>query len=127
MRIFTAAIISFVFAAIASAQEASVTLAVDGRPALVLQAPVSAKIASSNAYVNIKTAKLSLYIWAAPDAKVANDAAPRVGDLIKGEFVKFKTMSVKDIALARRLRRISLDRVMRRTTRSTRATPVHSL
>jgi hypothetical protein len=100
MRIFASAFLSFVFAAIASAQEISVALTVDGKPALVLQAPASAKTTSSNAYINIKTAKLSLYIWAAPDAKVANDATPRVAELIKSEFVKFKTTSVKDITVA---------------------------
>ncbi len=99
MRIFTSAILSFALVAIASAQE-TVTLNVDGKPALVLQAPESAKTTSSNAYVNIKTAKLSLYIWAAPDAKVAGDAVPRVGELIKSEFVKFKQTSAKDITVA---------------------------
>jgi hypothetical protein len=99
MRIFISATISFLLVAVASAQE-TVTLTVDGKPALVLQAPVSAKTTSSNAYVNIKTAKLSLYIWAAPDAKVAKDAMPRVAELIKSEFVKFQTTSVKDITIA---------------------------
>ena len=100
MRIFLSAIISSAFVAIASAQETPVTLNIDGKPALVLQAPASAKTTSSNAYVNIKTAKLSLYIWAAPDAKVANDATPRVAELIKNEFVKFKATSVKDLTIA---------------------------
>ncbi|HEY3854381.1 MAG TPA: hypothetical protein VGO67_08325 [Verrucomicrobiae bacterium] len=99
MRIFLSAILSFALVAIASAQEA-VTLAIDGKPALVLQAPASAKTTFSNAFINIKTAKLALYIWAAPDAKVAGDAVPRVGELIKSEFVKFKTTSVKDISVA---------------------------
>jgi hypothetical protein len=98
MRILASVFITF-FTGLASAQETAVPLQVDGKPALILQVPSEAKITSSNAYVNIKTAKMSLYIWGVPDAKVANDAAPRVADLIKSEFVKFKTTSTKDIKI----------------------------
>ena len=99
VRILASIFVIFV-AALASAQETAVTLSVDGKAVLVLQAPSDAKVTFSNAYVNIKTPKMSVYIWAVPDAKVANDAVPRVADLIKSEFVKFKTTSTKDITIA---------------------------
>jgi len=85
---------------LASGQDTSVTLSVDGKAALVLQAPSAAKITSSNAYVNIRTAKMSLHVWAVPGAKTANDAVPRAGELIKSEFIKFKVTTVSDLVIA---------------------------
>src|SRR5580704_2570899 len=91
----------FVLIAVAaSAQDKSVTLSVDGRPTLVLQAPAAAKITSSNAYVNIKTTTMSVYIWAVPNAKSAADAVPRAGELIKSEFVNYKPSAVRDLVIA---------------------------
>ena len=72
MRILTSLLITFM-AALASAQETSVTLSVDGKPALLLQVPSAARITSSNAYVNIHTTNMSLHVWAVPNAKTAND------------------------------------------------------
>jgi hypothetical protein len=82
------------------ALETSVTLSVDGKPALVLQAPSAAKVTCSNAYVNIRTTNMSLHVWAVPNAKSAADALPRTGELIKSEFIKFKTTAIKDLVIA---------------------------
>ena len=99
MRLLSSLFLTFM-AVQASAQDSSVTLSVDGKPALVLQAPSAAKITSSNAYVNIRTTNMSLHVWAVSDAKIADDAAPRAGDLIKSEFKNFKPRAVKDLVIA---------------------------
>ncbi len=85
---------------LASAQDTSVMLSVDGKPALVLQVPSVARVASSNGYVNIRTTNMSLHVWAVSDAKTANDALPRAADLIKSEFIKFKTTASMDMTIA---------------------------
>jgi hypothetical protein len=99
MRILTSLIITCM-AVGASAQETSVTLSVDGKPALLLQVPSAARITSSNAYVNIRTTKMSLHVWAVPNARTVEEAVPRAGDLIKGEFVKFKPSTITDVDIA---------------------------
>jgi hypothetical protein len=85
---------------LASAKDTNVTLSVDGKPALVLQAPVAAKVTSSNGYVNIRTDKMSLHVWAVPNASTANDAVSRAAELIKSEFIKFKAASVENMVIA---------------------------
>jgi len=84
----------------ASAEDKSVTLSVEGKPALVLQVPAAAKITSSNSYVNVKTTNMSLHVWAVPHAKTAADAVPRAAELIKSEFIKFKTKASMDMIIA---------------------------
>ncbi len=84
----------------ASAQDTTVTLSVDGKPALALQAPAAAKVASSNGYVNIKTTNMSLHVWAVAKARTANDAVPRAAELIKSEFIKFKATASMDMVVA---------------------------
>jgi hypothetical protein len=99
MRILSSLFITFM-AGVASAQDVSVKLSVDGKPALVLQAPSAAKVTSSNGYVNIRTSNMSLHVWAVPTAKTADEAVPRAGELIRNEFVKFKITDIKDLVIA---------------------------
>ena len=87
-------------AALASAQDTSVTLSVDGKPALALKVPAAAKVLSTNGYLRIRTTNLSLHVWAVPNAKTANDALPRAAEIIKSEFVKFKTTATMDMVIA---------------------------
>jgi hypothetical protein len=85
---------------LASAQGATVTLSLDGKPALALTVPVAAKVTSSNGYVNIKTTNMSLHVWAVPQAATANDALPRAAELIKSEFIKFQANATMDMTVA---------------------------
>jgi hypothetical protein len=85
---------------LASAQDTSVALSLDGKPALVLRVSPAPKVTSSNGYVNIKTGKMSLHVWAVPDAKTAGDALPRAAEIIKSEFINFKTTSTMDMDIA---------------------------
>ena len=100
----TLRILAFVFLAFmaipAWAEDTTVTLSLDGNPSLALTAPAAAKVISSNGYVNIKTTNMSLHVWVAPRAATAKDALPDVPELIKGEFVKFKTKDIKDVGIA---------------------------
>ncbi len=84
----------------ASAQDTAVTLSVDGKPLLALTAPASAKVTSSNGYANIHTTNMSLHVWSVPKAKTAKAALPRAAEVIKSEFVKFKTNAVMDMVIA---------------------------
>ena len=88
------------WAAPASAQDKSVTLSVDGKPALVLKVPLAAKFTSANGYVKLQTTNLTLHVWAVPNAKTANEAVPRAAEIIKSEFVKFKTTATMDMVIA---------------------------
>ena len=99
MRLLTSVCIMSL-AALASAQDTSVTLSVDGKPALALQVPPAAKVNSSNGYVNIRTINMSLHVWAVPKARTAKDALPRAGELIKSEFIKFATTVTNDMVIA---------------------------
>ena len=87
-------------AALALAQDTTVTLSVGDKTVLALQAPAAAKATASNGYVNIKTTNMSLHVWAVPKAKMANNALPRVAELIKSEFVKFAVTETRDIVIA---------------------------
>jgi hypothetical protein len=84
----------------ASAQDVPATLSVDGKPALRLKVPMAAKLTSTNAYLKVVTTNLELYIWAVPNAKTLDDALPRVADIIKSEFIKFKPAATKDVEVA---------------------------
>ena len=88
------------WAAPASAQDKSVTLSVDGKPALALKVPAAAKVLSTNGYLRIRTTNLTLHVWAVPNAKTANDALPRTAEIIKSEFLNFKTTATMDLDIA---------------------------
>jgi len=87
-------------ASLASAQDTFVNLSVDGKPALTLQAPSSAKITSSNGYVNVRTTNMSLHVWSVPKARTAKDALPRAAELIKSEFTNFTATATNDLVIA---------------------------
>jgi hypothetical protein len=87
-------------AALAPAQDTNATLSVDGKPALTLKVPAAAKITSTNGYVRVVATNLTLYVWAVPNAKTANDAVPRAAEIIKSEFLNFKTNGVMDMEIA---------------------------
>jgi hypothetical protein len=87
-------------AAMASAQDKSAALSVDGKPALALRVPAKAKVTATNGYLNIQATNLSLHVWAVPNAKTAGEALPRAADIIKSEFLNFKTNAVMDMTIA---------------------------
>ena len=87
-------------AALAAAQDTNVTLSVDGKPALALKVPAAAKVISANGYVKILTTNLTLHVWAVTNAKTVNEALPRVGEIIKSEFLNFKANAVMDMEVA---------------------------
>ena len=87
-------------AGLASAQDTNVTLAVDGKPALALKVPAAAKVISTNGYVRILTTNLTLHVWAVTNAKTVNEALPRTAEIIKSEFLNFKTNAVMDMEIA---------------------------
>jgi hypothetical protein len=85
----------------ARAQTNEATLSVDGKAALVLKLPAGGKVSmSTNGYLKVLAKDLELYIWAVPKAKTVDDAVPRVADIIKSEFIEFKSASVKDVQVA---------------------------
>jgi hypothetical protein len=99
IRILAPVFLAFT-AVLVSAQDTTVTLSLDGKPALALTVPAAAKVVSSNGYVNIRTTNMSLHVWAVPNAATVNDALPRAAELIKSEFIKFKTNAIMDMVIA---------------------------
>ena len=89
----------------AAAQSVSATLSVDAKPALSLNVPAAAKITSTNGYLRIEATNLTLYVWAVPNAKTANEALPRAAELIRSEFTHFKTNAIMDMTIAGALAR----------------------
>jgi hypothetical protein len=100
MAPFLASVFVLCNAVLASAQETSFSLSVDDKPVLTLLLPPGAKVTASNGYINIKTSKMSLHVWAVPDAKTAKDAVPRAAEIIKSEFIKFAVTDTKDLVIA---------------------------
>jgi hypothetical protein len=84
----------------ASAANSTATLSVDEKPALILTVPATAKTKSTNGWLNIQTPNLTLNIWVVLNAKTTDDALPRMGDLIKSEFLNFKTNGVMEAEIA---------------------------
>jgi hypothetical protein len=93
--------ISIMFvAALASAEDKTETWAVGGKPMMTLQVPAAAKVTSSHGYINIRTTNMSLHVWAVPKAETVNDAVSRAAEIIKSEFINFKTTSTEDVVIA---------------------------
>jgi hypothetical protein len=78
----------------------SVVLSVDAKPALSLSVPAAAKITSTNGYLRIAASNLTLHVWAVPHATTAMEALPRAADIIKSEFLNFKTNATMDMIVA---------------------------
>jgi hypothetical protein len=97
---FLASIFIISMALRASAEDKTVTLSVDDKPALALQVPSAAKLTSSKNYVNIRTTNMSLHVWFVPKAQTVKAAEMRAAKLIKSEFVNFKTSSAEDLVIA---------------------------
>jgi hypothetical protein len=84
----------------AAAQSVSATLSVDAKPALALSVPAAAKLTTTNGYLRIEATNLTLHVWAVPNAKTADEALPRAAEIIKSEFLNFKTNAVMDMNIA---------------------------
>ncbi len=82
---------------LASAEDVSVTLPLHGKPALVLKVPAAAKVTATNGYFKIRTTNLSLYLWPVSEAKSAQDALPRVAEIIKSRFINFKASTTNQM------------------------------
>jgi len=79
---------------------ASATLSVDGKPALALTVPRSAKFTSTNGYLRVQTSNLTLHVWAVANATTVMEALPRTAEIIKSEFLNFKTTATMDMDIA---------------------------
>jgi hypothetical protein len=84
----------------AAVQSMSATLLVDLKPVLSLSAPWPGKQTSTNGYLRIEATNLTLHVWAVPNAKTANEALPRAAEIIKSEFLNFKTNAIMDMTIA---------------------------
>ena len=78
----------------------SCTLSVDGKPALALRIPTGAKLTRANGYLRIQTSNLTLHVWAVPNASTSMEALPRTAEIIKSEFLNFKTTATMDMEIA---------------------------
>ena len=82
------------------AQDKSVTLSVDDKPALTLKVSAAARVTSTNGYLRVVATNVTFYVWAVPNAKTVDDALPRTAEIITNEFVNFKTTATTDVVVA---------------------------
>jgi len=87
-------------ASLASGQEIAVTISADNVPALVLSVPKDARVSPSKEKTVIQTTNMFLHVWPVPGAKTVADAAARVGEVIKGDVLKFAATKTNDLTLA---------------------------
>ncbi len=86
--------------AAAFAETKDITVDAGGKPALKLSIPKEAEVATKGEKTTIRTKTLRIYLWSLPDAKDVAGVVPKVGDVIKSEFVKYTVGSTDTIKVA---------------------------
>jgi hypothetical protein len=84
----------------ALADTKDITIAADGKPALKASVPKEAAVSTKGDETTIQTKGLIIYIWHVPGAKSVEDALPKVGEVIKHEFVKYAIASTESMKVA---------------------------
>ena len=82
------------------AQERAVTVLADKTPALELTVPREAKVTPWKDKTVIQTTNMFLYVWSVTEAKTVNEAQARLGDVIKGDVLKFSASATNEITVA---------------------------
>ena len=86
----------------AIAEDKNITIAAGGRPALILRVPESAEVGTKGEKTTIQTKSLRIYIWAVPGASTVAEVVPRVGEIIKSEFLEYIVESSESLKVAGR-------------------------
>ena len=100
MRMLSIGVLLLCLASYASAQERTITILADKTPALELTVPPATKVTPWQGKTIIQTTNMFLYVWPVVGAKTVNDAQVRLGDVIKGDVLKFSASATNEITVA---------------------------
>ena len=101
MRISSIGLLLLSLVSCVSAEERAITvLAGDQAPVLTLIVPVEAKVTSLKEKTVIQTTNMFLHVWPVTGAKTVDEAQIRLGDVIKGDVLKFSAATTNEITVA---------------------------
>ena len=100
MRMLSIGVLFLVLTSYVSAEDRTVTVLADTVPALKLTVPSGAKVTATADKTVIHTTNMFLHIWPVAGAKTVNEAQARLGDVIKGDVLKFSASATNEIAVA---------------------------
>ena len=98
--LFVAGLILATAASCALAEDAAVTVAAGGAPALVLTVPATAKIYSNPPKTTIVAPDMFLSVWDVPNAKTAEEALPLVAGTIQGDVLQVQAGETNALTVA---------------------------
>ena len=83
-------------------KQKDIAVTVADKPALQMTVPKDAEVTTKGELTAIQTKdlKLRIYLWRVPAAKTVADVIPRVGAVIKSEFVEFVVESTETLQVA---------------------------
>ena len=79
-----------------------IAVTVEEKPALQMTVPKDTEVTTKGELTTIQTKdlKLRIYLWRVPTAKTVADVMPRVGAVIKSEFLEFVVESTENLQVA---------------------------
>ena len=87
-------------ASVCLAENGTITIPVNGVPALVLTPPPAAKVTTNKAPTEIKTKDMTLYLWAIPAAQTVDEGVAQIASVISQQVVKFAPTTTNTITVA---------------------------
>lgn len=100
MRIVSIGVLFLSLVSSVWAEGRSVTVLADKVPVLELTAPSEAKIVPFKDKTVIQTTNMFLHVWPVTGAKTVDEAQGRLGDVIKGDVLKFSATATNAITVA---------------------------
>ena len=88
------------FAAVATAEDKTISVPPGRDAAVTLIVPKTAKVTTDNGKTTIDTNKVNVYLWLAPKAKTIADAVAGVGEIVKSEVKDLKIEETKTVKVA---------------------------
>ena len=84
----------------ALAEDKEITVKVGGEAELKMSVPKDAEVTIKGAETTIHSKGLWIYLWRPAGAKTVADVVPHVGEVIKGQFVKYAVESTESLNVA---------------------------
>ena len=100
MRILSVGVLFLSLASCVWAGEHTVTVLADKTPVLELTVPLEAKVSTGKEKTVIHTTNMFLHVWPVSEAKTVDEAQVRLGDVIKGDVLKFSASATNEITVA---------------------------
>ena len=100
MRIFSAGLLFISLASCVFGADRTITIMADKRPVLELTVPQQAEVTPIKDKTLIHTTNMFLHVWPVSGAKTVYEAQVRLGDVIKGDVLKFSASLTNEITVA---------------------------